>query len=484
MKGFFLNSRTAVVNGYSHELTGTEAEVEKIAKVLHQYGNVVDYQFDQGDEVVSLTINLHDDAFKFATETIMKEVEPGKWQAMPDFSADEEELRKFRQQEGISPAEEENLRKLRYEDSKFPPEVEKYLQQRQQHLNDLKSRGTRLLTDKKTGDIWAIVGIKGDPITGHKQVTIESSSGAKETIPMQELYKRFEISGSKEIKPDEFQEMKEDPSEHTNADLMLPANMKQKKLESMPKLTEKHPLTGETYDDTIPSEAKDEEGDDEEGFTSIDEPENEEDDTAERILNLFKDKEPSKGEKGPKNIDRLRQRKKYVDQIKTNEKIKDIVDRSVSKYEQEKGKQLTESQIKTITDNYMKNKFPDVDPDLYWEWVDKSKAPKPEDMGVTAFTFDGLLDLGFTKRIALQLGELQMGESTDVLDMANNQSIKVTKSSGMDGTPVYVIEDSQGKHAVGEGNPEIDNLQSDNALVVESFTEEQKKKLASLGFTI
>jgi hypothetical protein len=530
MRGYFLNSRTAIFEADHKELKGTEQEVEKLAKLLYQYGNVTDFEHRNsfGSSKVTLEIRFLDDVEKFASRG-QEDREPDNGAPLAEFTPDEQE--------------------------------------RLNILKSLQERGSDYLVEKETGKMFRILGSnqKKNLFTDKTIYTLEGEDGAKVEVPVSDIQKRFIApSGGVEDEPEDFKKenkkLKEiDPLSQTNKyqtrPKEVPAGVVPSDIttefdplveeEMKKKLPDANPLTGETYDDADASSLPAEEEEDEAGPPI--EGEDEDEDITQRIIDLGnrekqrreqeeapqkqealekrkKDQEAFKqnkeqesiqelgkqlqeelaAENKQQSISRLKSRKQYVDQIPQNQKIVDALAPTIATWERNNGRRLNDESKKKTYSNFIDRhpeQFSGLDKNLFLEWLDKSKPPKQEEIGVTAFTFDQLLDLGFSHRIAYDLGALPVGVEQKLVDTGEGTDtgvgaadVTVKKVMSQDGTELFVINDpsnpdpnsADGQKAVSgdSGAPELAKMEEKDMIPVEALTKEQREKLAQLGFTI
>jgi hypothetical protein len=58
MKTFFINSKKAVVQLHNKHFSGELTEVEKLAEILGQYGNIIKYKISREDDITNIFFDL------------------------------------------------------------------------------------------------------------------------------------------------------------------------------------------------------------------------------------------------------------------------------------------------------------------------------------------------------------------------------------------------------------------------------------------
>jgi len=338
MQVLFINSKTAIINANTDEFSGNNSEIEQIAKVLHQYGNVKNCSVSKVENGLRVHFSFDADFLKYAATRVMYETAPGVWEADPEYYSSEEESQEFREKEQISPEEELKDLSVRYKDVLSPEEEAEY-DKRIKELIDLKNKGAILVREKNTDDTYLILKAIHKPGT-HKEIVyiVQDSAGNRSEVSSDDLKKRFVLPQDEKTK---IPVTLEDLDTKTITDVSLHEINKD--------LSEKHPLTGEMYDNTevIPEKY---DWDETEEEKNIDEPEELAD------PNNVELSEPEKTEK--RREDRLTNT--IQENIKRRvQKLVDDAAVKMDKYESNRGIRLTDSQKRSILDKMLVENNPE-----------------------------------------------------------------------------------------------------------------------------
>lgn len=490
MLGYFVNSRTAVIET-SHDISVNPLQyVNKIVALLQQNGNVKShYAISNG-----IVLNFNNDVIKYAIDQqrlLLKKRDltaPAEYEELQQQEeTPEEAAEKFRKEEGLTRRQEQELIAPHPTYiQEISPEEEKAIERRRLELEKFRNKDIIFAVSKDTDDVYLIIR-KEKTDLGQDVYILRDSDGNTLEVSANELNKNFRVTKRQKSKTDE-----------------------------------PYAVSLSREEDITPSEEEtslSEQGLDEENAT---------DDVAERIKRLKKrDLDPAGFH------DALPQIRRFVEIQKTpgfDERAYKLYDKAITnpnfnekayydfqkwisaafaKYEQEKKAPITQDAKRKTTEKYLAKN--DIDSTAYWSWlvakdrIDKDLYKKwkrvkdvdrkfvqeyiedPSDpfAGALVFNYDGLLKFGFTKKMADTLAEVPVGEETTILDQVTGETINVTKQQTPDNKDVFLINTGGELKAVTENSPEVAEFKDTGLIVNEAFTKEQVVKVAQiLGITL
>jgi len=121
-----------------------------------------------------------------------------------------------------------------------------------------------------------------------------------------------------------------------------------------------------------------------------------------------------------------------------------------------------------------------IDMSMYKEWTQHREAPDPQYSNriSLSFTYAGLLQFGFSKRLAEDLTGIGPNEEAEILDQVTGLVVSVKKIVTPDGQEVYVLNDDEAT-AYKSDAPEVQNLQNEG-LVIQGFSKDEVIKIAMI----
>lgn len=485
MLGYFVNSRTAVIET-SHDISVNPLQyVNQIVALLQQEGNVKSHYATSNGVVLNFDI----DFIKYAAEQqqlLLKKRDltaPAEYEETQQHEETPEEASaRFRREEGLTERQERELvSPTPAYNQELSPEEEKAIERRQLELEKLRNKDIIFAVSKSTEDVYLVI---------RKEKT---KSG-------QDVYVLKDADGNEiKVSPDEL-----------NKDFRVTKRQK--------------PKTDEPYATSLSREDEPLFLEDEESLSDADSGEEDSTDgVAERIKKLKKrDLDPAGFH------DALPKIRRFVEVQKTpgfDERAYKLYDKAITnpnfnekayydfqkwisaafaKYEREKKAPITQDAKRKTTDKYLAKN--DIDSTAYWSWlvakdrIDKDlykKWKKVKDVdrklvqeyiedpsdpfaGALVFNYDGLLKFGFTKKMADTLAEIPTGEEKTILDQVTGETINVTKQQTPDNKDVFLINVGGELKAVTEDSPEVAEFKDTGLIVNEAFTKEQIVKVAQI----
>lgn len=352
----------------------------------------------------TILVSSFDETTKTAIQRIMTQLPNGTWVEKDEYYSTDEESRKFREEENLTPRQEEELLNVSHEEL-TPDElarIDKLERVRVQNPKSLKF----LEFDKAIKD---------------KDISKEE---------LRELADEYEIDNLNEFF--EWQLSREEKNQTENDSLYTP--LTKEELRSL-------------YDEFgMPMEKLYQLG----GVI----PREEEDNDDDRILKQFD---------------------KYKNEINLNKEFQEQFNTwfqdSISKLEKKNGKKIPFKLKEKTKEKYKLKKLEErgIDPDSYLAW-EESLKPTDEQMPINAFTYEGIIKLGFSKKLADALADLNPDEPAEILDTVSGETLPVTKTKGSEGEDVYLLgeEGDPNREAVKDDNQKVQELKNQGLPVKES----------------
>ena len=198
MLGYFVNSKTAVIQTYDVNKINPLHYIDQIAALLHQTGNIKEHYASNNDVIIRFNIDI----LKYAEEQrkllIQRRMPEEDYTQEALEETPEEAAARFREEEGISERQEKELiAPHQTYTQEITPKEEKNVERRERELELLKNKDIIFAisksTDKMEGGIAHLIVRRTKRENGEPLYILRNPDGKEIGVSKDELYRNFDV---------------------------------------------------------------------------------------------------------------------------------------------------------------------------------------------------------------------------------------------------------------------------------------------------